>query len=168
MIKNDKQYSITKSKRDEFKASLESLSASENNYLLHEIMISSIKSQIDTFEKEIAEYEKLKIEKPKILSLSIENLPDSLIQARIVKGLSHSDLARMVGLKEQQIQRYESNGYASANFERILSVAKSMDVNFEDTKLIINQDPIAVEGYEPCFIKQATHKLQSRKSLLTV
>ena len=168
MIKNEKQYSITKNKLDEFKKSLALLNSSENTDLLNTIMSNSIISQIETFEKEILEYENLKNEKPKIIISTIENLPESLIKARIAKGLSQNDLAKKTGLKEQQIQRYESTGYGSANFGRILNIAKSMDVQFEDTKLIMYQEQIKVEGYEPWFIKNATLKLQSRKSLLTV
>ena len=33
-------------------------------------------------------------------------LPIELIRARIAKGLTQKDLARKLGLKEQQIQRY--------------------------------------------------------------
>jgi HTH-type transcriptional regulator/antitoxin HigA len=49
----------------------------------------------------------------------------SLIVARIAQGLTQKELARKLGLKEQQIQRYEADRYSSisiANFERIASV----------------------------------------------
>lgn len=167
MIKNEKQYAITKNKRDEFKKSLEYISKdSKSDDLLNQIMSNSIISQIETFDREIKEYEKLKNEKPRILVSSIENLPESLIKARIVRGLSQNDLAKKVGLKEQQIQRYESANYDSANFERLLSIARSMDIHFEDTKLIFNQEELIVNGYDPSFIRKATNKLQSRRTLL--
>jgi HTH-type transcriptional regulator / antitoxin HigA len=46
----------------------------------------------------------------------------SLIIARVAKGLSQADLAEKLGLKEQQIQRYEAERYRSislSNFRRI-------------------------------------------------
>lgn len=167
MIKNEKQYAITKKKRDEFSKTLESLLNTDNDDLFNKIMIDSITSQIETFDNELFEFEKLK-EKPNIIISPIEKLPELLIKARIIRGLSHNDLAKKAGLIEQQIQRYESNNYESANFERILNIAKSMDIHFEDTKVFLNNDIIPVSGYDPCFIKQATNKLQSKKSLLTV
>jgi HTH-type transcriptional regulator/antitoxin HigA len=49
----------------------------------------------------------------------------SLIIARIARNLTQKELARKLGLKEQQIQRYEADRYSSislANFRRIASV----------------------------------------------
>lgn len=168
MIKNNKQYTITKSRRIEFLKSIEKLNASENNDLLKQIMIESINSQIETFDRELLEYEKLKNEKPNIISTQIEKLPETLIKARIAKGLSQYELAEKAGLKEQQIQRYESNNYESANFERIMCVAKSMNIHFEETKVFLNSEIMEVEGIDPVFLRQATSRLQSTRSLFTV
>lgn len=167
MIKNDKQYTITKGKRKEFLKSLEAFQVSGND-LLNQVMKDSIISQLETFDRELNEYDKLKNDKPYIINSSIERLPETLIKARIAKGLSQNDLAQKTGLKEQQIQRYESSNYESANFERILSIAKSMNINFEETKVILNQEAMEVKGYDPCFIKQATNKLQSRRTFFTI
>ena len=46
-----------------------------------------------------------------------------LIRAGIARGLSQKSLASRLGLKEQQIQRYEASEYASASLARIRSVA---------------------------------------------
>lgn len=168
MIKNDKQYIITKVKRDEFSKSLESFKVSEDNKLLDQIMKDAITSQIMSFDRELHEYEQLKNEKTNVIISSVEKLPEILIKARIIKGMSQNELAKKVGLKEQQIQRYESNSYESANFERILSIANSMGIRFENTKAVISEDILEVKGYDPLFIKNATNKLQSRKSLLSI
>jgi HTH-type transcriptional regulator / antitoxin HipB len=168
MIKNEKQYSITKSKRNEFSESLEAIVAEDNNDLLKQVMIDAIVSQLETFDREIREYEKLKNDRPNIINSSIDKLPETLIKARIAKGYSQSELAQRTGLKEQQIQRYESNNYETANIMKLLSIAKSMDVHFEDTKAILSQEVLEVEGYDPCFLREATSKLQLRRSLFTV
>ena len=47
-----------------------------------------------------------------------------LIIARLARGLSQADLAKKLGLKEQQVQRYEADRYKTislANFKRISS-----------------------------------------------
>lgn len=168
MIKNEKQYKTTKSRKQEFLKSLDVINLSADNVLLKDLMSKSLKSQIETFDREILEYEKLKSSKPRIILTDICHLPEALIKARIARGLSHSDLAKATGLKEQQIQRYESNNYESANFDRIITIAKCMKVRFDDTKLILEQDELRLEGYDQTFIREATNRLQSRKALLTV
>ena len=50
---------------------------------------------------------------------TVAELPATLIKARIARGLSQKDLADRIGLKEQQIQRYEATDYASASLTRI-------------------------------------------------
>ena len=61
---------------------------------------------------------------------AIDELPSALIKARISLGLSQKDLANRLGLKEQQIQRYEATDYASASLTRIKEVVEAL-----------NQDP---------------------------
>ncbi|KUJ49771.1 helix-turn-helix transcriptional regulator [Chryseobacterium sp. JAH] len=169
MIKNEKQYAITNKKRKEFLRSLEKLQVdSQSNDKFKKIMQDAIKSQIETFDRELKEYEKLTNEKPIIFSSPIENLSETLIKARIVTGLSQNDLAKIVGLKEQQIQRYEANNYESANLERMLSIANAMNIHFDETRACIRQDIIKVKGYDVDFLKHATTKLQNRRSLFTV
>jgi HTH-type transcriptional regulator/antitoxin HigA len=60
------------------------------------------------------------------------------IVGRIAKGWSQKQLAEALGLKEQQIQRYESERYASislSRFDRILSLlGAKLDASFEPRK----------------------------------
>ena len=58
----------------------------------------------------------------------VADLPSILIKARIAQGLSQKDLAERIGLKEQQIQRYEATDYASANLSRIKEVVIAFGV----------------------------------------
>jgi len=59
-----------------------------------------------------------------------------LIIARIIKGYSQKDLARRLGIKEQQIQRYEADRYKSiniANYKRIAhALGVKLDVKMQD------------------------------------
>ncbi|MBK7638927.1 MAG: hypothetical protein IPJ22_02415 [Bacteroidetes bacterium] len=96
MIKSEKQYKITKGKKDDFIKSLILLKSSKNDDLLNEIMIDSLKSQIETFDLELSQYETLKNEKPQIIAFNLEELPESLIKARIVK-----DFLKMILRKKQ-------------------------------------------------------------------
>ena len=58
----------------------------------------------------------------------VADLPSILIKARIAQGLSQKELADRIGLKEQQIQRYEATDYASANLARIKEVVNAFGV----------------------------------------
>ena len=57
---------------------------------------------------------------------TVAELPANLIKARIARGLSQKDLADRIGLKEQQIQRYEATDYASASLARIKEVVSAL------------------------------------------
>lgn len=166
MIKNDKQLQITKNKLCDFENSFLELSKSDNS-ILNDIMLDALSSQIETFKKEIDEYEKLKNEKPNILTSSFDNIPETLVKARIVLGMSQKELADKSGLQEQQIQRYESTNYSGANFDRIKLIANSLQIQFDDARAIIKIKQLKVEGYEDSFITDATRKLHARKRLLT-
>jgi len=63
---------------------------------------------------------------------SLSELPGILIKARIARGLSQRDLAETLGLKEQQIQRYESEEYATANLRRLAEVAEALRLNISE------------------------------------
>ncbi len=55
-----------------------------------------------------------------------------MIRARIASGLSQRGLADRLGLKEQQIQRYEASDYASASFARIKRVVSALGMELDD------------------------------------
>jgi transcriptional regulator with XRE-family HTH domain len=63
---------------------------------------------------------------------SFEELPRALIQARIARGLTQRQLAERLGLKEQQIQRYEATGYASASLKRVGAVIQALDLQVHE------------------------------------
>ncbi len=84
---------------------------------------------MDDLGREIKDYERLKGGRTrKIRIASLEELPAGLIRARIAVQLSQKALAARVGLKEQQIQRYEAEDYASANLGRLSEIACALGV----------------------------------------
>ena len=88
----------------------------------------------------IAEYDALTTrpaDEPLVFSLdSIEALPLALIKARIAAKLSQKELAERLGLKEQQIQRYEATEYASANMARVIEVSQALGVKLQSCGMI--------------------------------
>ena len=86
--------------------------------------MDAVSSQLVDLEAELREYEAIREGGFQVEELSvIAGLPELLIRARIAQGLSQRELADRMGLKEQQIQRYEATDYATAKWSRIREVA---------------------------------------------
>ncbi|MGL5032502.1 MAG: helix-turn-helix domain-containing protein [Microcystaceae cyanobacterium] len=134
MIQNERQYKITRAKLKEFEVAVNDLRGREqpptrNEQLRLKLHIDALSSQIEEFEEEIAEYETL--QKGNIEQLALESfneLPQALIKARIVRGLTQEKLAELLKVKPQQVQRDEANLYAGASFTKLLEVQKALNL----------------------------------------
>jgi DNA-binding XRE family transcriptional regulator len=136
VIKNERQYRITNALADRFAQSLRELprQASAADPLLHKAQVDAMTSQLEELHGQLEEYEALS--SGRISSwrfASIDDLPRSLIKARIASGRSQKDLADQLGLKEQQIQRYEATDYESASLARVMEIADALDLQLEGT-----------------------------------
>ena len=132
MIKNERQYRMTKGWIQKFTQTVGQLDAHpEESAALHPVLRKAerdgLASQIETLQQEVQEYEALRDGPPRAFILdSFEETPRALIQARIAAGLSQKELAGRLGLKEQQIQRYEATEYASASMARVSAVLQAL------------------------------------------
>jgi len=59
-------------------------------------------------------------------ALTLADLAGALVKARIAKGWTQRQLADELSVAEQQIQRYEATGYASASLARLCDVAEAL------------------------------------------
>ena len=132
MIKNERQYRITNAQAERFKRTIADVTANPNRSLhpaLRKAELGGLKSQLEDLKSELQEYELLQSGKRRTISLDlIEELPKTLIQARIAAGLSQEDLAAKLGIKPQQVQRYEATNYRSASLERVNGVLRVLVV----------------------------------------
>ena len=141
MIKNERQYRITRAQAERFSQALLKLERQEPeptdvHPLLHKAREDALRSQLVDLESEIHEYEELRTGQFEFGQLkTITELPAALIKARIARGMSQRDLAERLGLKEQQIQRYEASEYGSASLARIRQVISALGVNIDETLL---------------------------------
>ena len=132
MIKNEIQYRITKAQAVQFSEALRELEGNTAEELgLHPLLFKAkkdaVRSQLADLEEELRDYDVLKSGDFEFGQLeSVSELPRLLIKARIARGLSQKSLAGRLGLKEQQIQRYEASEYASASLARVRSVAEDL------------------------------------------
>lgn len=135
MIKNERQYRITKAQAERFENALAGPSTkrrSEDSVhpLIERAQKEALKSQLDDLNSQISAYDALRSGEQFVLAReSFEDLPSALIQARIAAGLSQKDLAERLNLKEQQIQRYEATDYASASLERMREVIRALGLS---------------------------------------
>jgi ribosome-binding protein aMBF1 (putative translation factor) len=132
MIKNERQYRITKAQAQRFEQAIAEAGVTPNQAMhprLRKAEMEGLRSQLEDLKRELREYEDLRSGKRRGLLLdSIEDLPKTLIQARIAAGLSHEELAAKLGLKPQQIQRYEATNYQSASMERLTEIVRALGV----------------------------------------
>ena len=61
----------------------------------------------------------------------------ALIRARIAMGMTQKELADLMGVKEQQVQRDEANQYNSAGFRRIAEVADALKIQIQETSILL-------------------------------
>jgi len=132
MIKNERQYRITKAQAEKFRHAIQEFPRSLPRAIppvLRKAQLDALKSQLADLQQELTAYERLKSGKQKVVALrSLEELPKALIQARIAGGLSQEELAAKLDLKPQQVQRYEATEYQSASLERVTEVARVLRV----------------------------------------
>lgn len=131
MIKNERQYWVTRSEVERFERLLAESEKSEADDDVHPLIAKARRdasnSRLLDLKADLREYESLKAGKFDMSSLMIVTaLPEMLIKARIARGMTQRDLAERIGLKEQQIQRYEATDYASASFSRIMDVVAGL------------------------------------------
>ncbi len=132
MIKNERQYRITKAQAEKFTKALQEFTPAQQRTVhpvLRKAQLAALKSQLADLQRELVEYELLKSGRRKVVVLeSFEDLPRTLIQARIARGLNQAELAAKLGLKPQQVQRYEATEYRSVSLERVTEVARVLGV----------------------------------------
>ena len=142
MITNERQYKIAVSKAEEFRQSIAEFDPQAfEQEGLDPIFIDAhrdaLSSQLADIEAEISQYEETKaLNHEEIFARSLADLPLAMMMARIAKGLTQKQFAELVGLKEQQIQRYEAERFRGASLDRLMMFAEALEVGFEAQKKV--------------------------------
>ena|SRR5437867_1452419 len=141
MIKNERQYRITQARAEEFRRALAQSEQERGTGKLHPKLQraqgDALRSQLQTLERELREYDELRSGRQKVLTYaSFDELPKALIQARIARGWTQKDLADRLGLDEQKIQDYEATDYQRASLARIKENVRALGIEIrEEVKL---------------------------------
>jgi transcriptional regulator with XRE-family HTH domain len=137
MIKNERQYRVTRSQLDRFRSTLEELRTrpvDKDEEFRRELETAAVDAQVRELAAELEEYDNLKAGKHDVGTLtSLDDLPRILIRARIASGLTQRDLADRLGMPEQQVQRYEANDWSAASLGRLIEVARVLGVSIQPT-----------------------------------
>jgi HTH-type transcriptional regulator / antitoxin HipB len=142
MIQNERQYRITQTKLREFEQQLADLDPQDPNLHPRQVIgwTNSYQLTIRQLQQELADYEQLK--SGRILTFvlgSLNDLPTTLIKARIAAGMTQKELADKIGVREQQIQRYEASHYHSASFDRLRSIAAALNIEITQAVMQVQQ-----------------------------
>jgi HTH-type transcriptional regulator/antitoxin HigA len=135
MITNERQYKITKSEVSRFKVALQNFKEIELvrqgiDPVIVAAQRSSLEQQLKDLESQVLEYEELRSGRVKrLFPTSVTDIGHTLIEARIAQNLSQRALAERLGMKEQQIQRYEQDRYLTANLNRVAEVADALHLD---------------------------------------
>ncbi len=138
MITNERQYRITKAQESRFRKAVDGFAIDEatkriGSSVLAKAELDALKSEVEVLSEQLREYDDLKSGAVTILRAeNLDELPSILIRARIARGLSQRQRADKLNLTEQQIQRYESDQYASASLRRLTEVARALELKISE------------------------------------
>jgi transcriptional regulator with XRE-family HTH domain len=163
MIKNERQFRITRAQVQRLEESLEALLAtvdSEVHPVRRELEVGALSGLIDELRASIDAYESLRdgTRVPRAIT-DVAAIPQALIEHRIAAGLNQRDLAERLGLKEQQVQRYESEDWSTANLNRLMAVADALGIApagqaSPNVTLADLRKTVARAGVDPRFFEQ--------------
>ena len=143
MIKNAKQYKITRKKLLVVEEEIARLKGGREHLpAKDELLLVSMALMRDQMEKEIAMYDLVKTMNSEILGeRSIDDLPTLLIEYKIQSGMTQKEFSQKVGMKEQQLQRYEAENFNSISFKNLLKIihAIGLEVTVKGTIHPTNQ-----------------------------
>lgn len=170
MIKNERQYRITKAQVDRFSDAIKHVEESSDSGLdpiLKRAQVAALQSQLKDLQDEVFAYEALQAGSAQVVEVeSFDEIPSALIRARIASGLSQKDLAARLGLKEQQVQRYEATNYSGASFSRLSEVVKALGVSVRED-IFVPTEQLSIKGFLARLESLGLNKQFVKQRLLT-
>jgi hypothetical protein len=138
MITNQRQYTITKAQLARFEEALAQQTAAspspDVHPRIHQAMQDATASEILELRAQLDRYDELRSGRVTERTLtSLRELPVALIEGRIAARLTQRELAGRLSLPQQQIQRWEANGYAGVSVDRLQDVADALGLELLET-----------------------------------
>lgn len=121
MIKNEKQYKISKKLLSELDEKIYNAQKGVNGDEKKQVIVNSLVRLKSQVANELTEYETLKNGKTnKLKERNLRQLPSLITEYKIANNLTQKDLSKQLGLKEQQLQRYEAEGFKTVSFQNLV------------------------------------------------
>jgi DNA-binding XRE family transcriptional regulator len=138
IIQNQRQYRITKAWISRFEKELIANDTRELGPNEHpdmrQVVHDAVASEIESLRAQMDHYEKLRDGRTTGREItSLHELPTALIEARIAAKLTQRQIAERIGVAEQQIQRWEADGYSGVSIHRLQEIADALGVQIHGT-----------------------------------
>jgi HTH-type transcriptional regulator/antitoxin HigA len=132
VIRNDKEYRHSKEQLSGLEAELQGLSVrrSAGRDKVASAVIDALRMQIEDLEREISEYEDLK--EGRLLSFGaddLDSLGELITKARIARSLTQAELGELLGMTQQQVARYERDGWQKISLWRLAEAADALGLD---------------------------------------
>ena len=133
MIRNDKEHRHSREQLSELEAELQQFSSTRRSAERGEVasaVIDALRMQIEDLEREISEYEDLK--GGRLLSFGaddLDSLGELITKARIARGLTQAELGELLGMTQQQVARYERDGWQKISVWRLAEAAHALGLD---------------------------------------
>jgi HTH-type transcriptional regulator/antitoxin HigA len=138
MIKNEKQYKITKKKLLGLEEKRTAIAARQPSPTTRDqLILVSLTTMKDQLEEELAAYDQLKKNTGNFSARSLSELPSLIIEYKIRSGMTQKEFARKIGMKEQQLQRYEAEDFQSISFKNLMKIVHAIGL-----EILIQEAPI--------------------------
>ena len=163
MITNERQLQFARRDVERFKKALDGDMAEAGvDPAILKAQRDAAQAQVRELQAEIDDYLKLRSGEIRTFRInSLADLPGALISCRIASGMTQKELADQLSLKEQQIQRYETQNYEGASFARIADVADAVGIEIPDELRLAGANSpegvlkrAAVAGVDPQFVRR--------------
>jgi HTH-type transcriptional regulator/antitoxin HigA len=135
MISNERQYNVTRVELERLRNALrdfDDIARARDGIdpLIIAAQRDSLQSQVAELEDQLRAYEQLSSGRVRrLFPNSVTDIGQKLIDARVAQGWSQRSLAQRLGMKEQQIQRYEKEKYRTANLNRVAEIAEALQLD---------------------------------------
>jgi HTH-type transcriptional regulator / antitoxin HigA len=131
VIKSDAQRVRTQAQIEGFRAALERLPRAASGPGAAAVR-GSYEAMLRQLENEVREYDRLKsgeLDLPPVKRL--KDVAPHIARMRIAKGLSQTDLARLLGVAKQAVSRWEDNDYQTVGIARMQEILDAIGIKME-------------------------------------
>lgn len=153
MITNERQYKITKAQAQKFldaidKYDVDAVIETGVHPMIAQAQLDQMKSEYEILVDQVNEYDELSSGDFKDFGeTSFEELPLVLIKARIAHNWTQKDLAEKLKIKQQQVQRYESEKYSSCKYSTLVRISKILGLVITENAILSNETKQLIDKF---------------------